>query len=112
MEAYLSAVERKASLQKRKTAAKDALDAYTAEIFRRFEGRINELLDRFGATFRLGGTNRSYHGGKPSSSYQLVINDVPVDVGRADTPLAQASFRNTLSAGDRSALACVLRRQR
>lgn len=47
----------------------------------------------------------TYRGGPPSSSYQIVINKTPVDLGDAATPLAQPSFKNTLSAGDRSTLA-------
>ena len=40
-----------------------------------------------------------------TSSYQLVINQVLVDVGTGEVAIARPSFKNTLSAGDRSTLA-------
>ena len=58
--------------------------------------------------FRVQGTKAEYPSGVPSSSYQLLINDVPVELGREATTLAEPSFRNTLSGGDRSALALSL----
>lgn len=62
----------------------------------------------FAAGFRIGGTGRSYIGGKPSSSYKLIINGTAVELGDDKTPLNIPSFRNTLSAGDRSTLALAL----
>jgi len=44
-------------------------------------------------------------GGVPSSNYQILINNTPVDLGDSETPLDKPSFRNTLSAGDKSTLA-------
>ena len=40
-----------------------------------------------------------------SSSYQLVINKTAIDLGDGRTPGHRPSFKNTLSAGDRSTLA-------
>ena len=59
----------------------------------------------FNAGFRITGAKRWYVGGSPSSTYQLVINDVPVHLGDSQTSIGEPSFRNTLSAGDRSTLA-------
>src|SRR5262249_52346099 len=50
-------------------------------------------------------TKHDYRGGVPSSSYQIVINNTPVELGDANTPLDKPSFRNTLSAGDNGTLA-------
>ncbi len=47
----------------------------------------------------------AYPGGVPSSSFQILINNTAVDLGDAETPLSQPSFRNTLSSGDKSTLA-------
>lgn len=44
-------------------------------------------------------------GGVATSSYQLVINDTAVDLGDSKTPADRPSFKNTLSAGDRTTLA-------
>jgi wobble nucleotide-excising tRNase len=70
-----------------------------------YEKTINRLLDEFQAGFRITGTAPSYAGGVVSSSYKIVINDTPVELGNADTALDKPSFRNTLSSGDKSTLA-------
>lgn len=102
---YHDAIAGKKELEGQKKSAKEALDRYTSTIFSTYQTKINELLDKFGAGFRIGNTSRSYLGGTASSDYQLVINDVTVGLGGPDTPLEQTSFRNTLSSGDRSTLA-------
>jgi len=63
------------------------------------------LLADFQAGFSITGTSHGYRGGVPSSNYQILINNTPVDLGDSKTPLDEPSFRNTLSAGDRSTLA-------
>ncbi len=102
---YLEAVAAKASLDAQKVAAKTKLDDYCKKVFAQYEERINQLLDIFGAGFRIGETKTSYAGGNVSSSFHILINNVPVELGDPDTPLGQACFRNTLSSGDRSTLA-------
>lgn len=99
-------------LQKQKTecvaekkTAKEGLDDYTSNVIVGFQERINALLQKFGATFRIIRTAHNYQGRKPRSSYSLQINGVTVDLGDPKTPLSEPSFRNTLSAGDRRTLA-------
>src|SRR6185312_7337648 len=41
----------------------------------------------------------------PNSTLCVRINDTTVEMGSAETPLSEPSFKNTLSAGDRSTLA-------
>jgi wobble nucleotide-excising tRNase len=105
---YTAAENAKARLNSEKTTAKTALDKYSEGVLAMHEKRINELLQMFGAGFRISGTERSYVGGKPSSTYKLVINGVTVNLGDEKTPASSPSFRNTLSAGDRSTLAFAL----
>jgi len=81
------------------------LNAHNASVFGKYEKRINELLENFGAGFRIGNTKGEYPGGKPSSTFNLVINGTSVALGKSDSDLSKPSFRNTLSAGDKSALA-------
>jgi wobble nucleotide-excising tRNase len=81
------------------------LDAHTSAVVRPYQNRINALLDAFNAGFTIAETSHSYPGGIASSSYQLVINDMPVDIGNSKTPNSEPSFKNTLSAGDRTTLA-------
>jgi wobble nucleotide-excising tRNase len=93
----------KADLEKQ--AAKAALEHYSRDVFQRYQARINQLLANFGATFRIEKAREHYLGGKPSSTYCLVIEGEEVELGDTNTPLTKPSFKNTLSAGDKSALA-------
>ena len=93
-----------------KTAAKLKLEEYSKDVFQRYQGRINGLLKKFGTSFRIGNTMAEYPGGKPRTSYSLTIETMgggteEVELGDAKTPLGEPSFKNTLSAGDKSALA-------
>lgn len=102
---YQDVVDKKGDLERQKREAKAKLDEYTAKILPKYERRINQLLQMFYAGFRIGGTTRKYIGGTPSTFYQIVIDGISVPLGDAELPLGTASFRNTLSAGDRSTLA-------
>lgn len=104
-EKYQNSLERKKLLEEKKVTAKQALDDYGTEILASFETRINEILGLFGASFRIGATTRQYLGGRPSSIYQIVIDEVGVGLGDQNTAVGMPCFRNTLSAGDRSTLA-------
>src|SRR5205807_904037 len=81
------------------------LDAHTNAVVRPYQNRINTLLGNFNAGFTIAETTHAFPGGVASSSYQLVINSTPVDIGSSKTPTGQPSFKNTLSAGDRMTLA-------
>ncbi|MDA7999874.1 MAG: AAA family ATPase [Alphaproteobacteria bacterium] len=95
----------KKQLDDDKKKAKKDLDDYTGEVIGNYEGTINILLKRFRAGFSIKNSGKEYIGGKPSSVYQIQINEHPVDLGDANTPYSQHSFRTTLSAGDKSTLA-------
>lgn len=95
----------KKKLEAEKLEAKKRLDQYSSAIFQQYQGNINRLLQMFGADFRIENTGGRYTGGTPSSTYHLVINDSPVELGDAETPLTQPSFRNTVSSGDKTTLA-------
>jgi wobble nucleotide-excising tRNase len=103
--AYSDASDAKTALDAEKAAAKTNLDNYSDTVVAQYEKRINELLQVFGAGFRIGETKTSYVGGNVSFTFHIVINKVPVALGDPTTPAAQACFKNTLSAGDRSTLA-------
>jgi len=104
-EKYETAQALKKALEYAKSSVKEKLDEYTEEVIGRYEHTINQFLDDFHAGFRITGTKHGYPGGVASSSYQILINDVPVEIGDSNTPLDQPSFKNTLSSGDRSTLA-------
>jgi wobble nucleotide-excising tRNase len=106
--AWKAAEKEKTRLNDEKSTAKTDLDTHGATVLTVHEKRINDLLKMFAAGFRISGTERSYAGGKPSSSYKLQINNVDVELGDENTPKSSPSFGNTLSAGDRSTLALAL----
>ncbi|MGB3539115.1 MAG: AAA family ATPase [Mesorhizobium sp.] len=98
----------KTDLENEKTTKRERLDEHTAQLIALYGDSINRFLSAFNAGFRISSPTHSYRGGTPSSSYQIIINGVPVDLGDASTPLDKPSFRNTLSAGDRNTLALAL----
>lgn len=108
--ALLLARKAKLDIEIAKTTAKQKLEDYSKDVFQRYQGRINELLKKFGASFRIRNTMAEFPGGKPRTSYCLTFETdagswEEVELGDAKTSLDEPSFKNTLSAGDKSALA-------
>ncbi|HWI26409.1 MAG TPA: AAA family ATPase, partial [Stellaceae bacterium] len=104
-EAYQALMARKETAEAGRREARAKLEAHTKKVVTPYEGRINELLDSFNAGFRIAETTYSFPGGTATSTYRLVINRTRVDLGDANTGTAMPSFKNTLSAGDRTTLA-------
>ena len=84
-------------------AARDALNQYRDNVFPAYENSINDYLQRFNAGFRLDSVNSVNTRTGSSCNYSVLINQVPVPLSAQGDN--EASFRNTLSAGDRNALA-------
>ncbi len=103
--AYEVAHNEKKALEVTKEDVKKKLNVYTTEVMGRYEKNINRLLNGFNAGFRITGTRHGYPGGVTSAGYQVLINDVAVDLGDERTPIDKPSFGNTLSSGDKSTLA-------
>lgn len=95
----------KEKLEKEKAQAKNDLDEYADEIIENYEPSLNKHLCRCGVGFRIIGLGRDYRGGKPRTDYCIKIDGESVDLGGTDTPMDEPSFKNTLSSGDKSALA-------
>jgi wobble nucleotide-excising tRNase len=95
----------KSKLDKDKDAAKAALDKHADKMINDYQATINKLLKGFGAGFSITNSKKTYIGGTPTSVYQILINNQPVDLGDGSTPVGQPCFRTTLSAGDKSTLA-------
>jgi wobble nucleotide-excising tRNase len=98
------AVEKARSELARDTARAD-LDNYRSTIFPAYEGAINTYLQRFNAGFRLASVASTNTRGGSACTYSAVINNTPVPVTASDPADGEPSFRSTLSAGDRNALA-------
>jgi wobble nucleotide-excising tRNase len=95
----------KDGIEARKEVIRKQLDAHTKTVVKPYERRINDYLAAFNAGFTITETKHAYPGGVATSSYQLVINNMAVDLGDSKTPGDRPSFKNTLSAGDRTTLA-------
>lgn len=102
---YVAVLAAKKALEDQKAGIKEQLDKYTQKVIGTYEQTINRLLNDFQAGFRITGTTHGYPGGIASSSYQISINETPVELGDSNTPLNKPSFKNTLSSGDKSTLA-------
>lgn len=100
-DAYLAEKEAKKKTETLRKEARTQLDTYRDEIFPAFEEAINNYLQRFGASFRLGAVKSVNNRGGSSASYCMIINQQNVDITADEGP----SFKNTLSAGDRNTLA-------
>lgn len=95
-------LQTKLQLETDKISAKDALDKHSELIFGQYESTMNDHLSMFGAEFRLKDTSGNYQGGKPNSTYSLVINSCSIEL---DGEHGKHSFKTTLSGGDKSCLA-------
>lgn len=99
---------RKDAIAKEKAALRDELNAHGRAITATLGTTINAYLGRLNAGFRIDYREPDYRGKEPAASYQILINEVAVSPRSAGDALGQPSFRNTLSAGDKSTLALAL----
>ncbi len=104
-EDYIKLHREKEKLESEKSIAKDALETYSKQILQKYEKDINNHLENFGAGFKICNSGTKYPGGKPTTDYQLSINDTAINLGDAKSVPTTPCFRNTLSAGDKSTLA-------
>jgi wobble nucleotide-excising tRNase len=102
---YVKLNAEKEALDKRKVEARSKLDEYSSTVVEGYRKSINAYLNTFTAGFQLDRMRVEYSGRVPNSTFCVVINDTHVEMGNGDTPIGEPSFRNTLSAGDKSTLA-------
>ncbi len=102
---YRKLVDHRSNMQHEKEKKEHNLERLSVEILERCHERINDLLSCLNAGFRLMKMEYKKPGGYPEATWLLNIRARPIALGNKDTPLSQPSFKNTLSAGDRSALA-------
>ncbi|WP_315773029.1 MULTISPECIES: AAA family ATPase [unclassified Bradyrhizobium] len=88
-----------------KAQARSSLESYSSAVVARHLRVINAHLDNFNAGFSIAELKVEYTGREPNSTFCAVINGKTVNMGSSKTPLDQPSLKNTLSGGDRSALA-------
>jgi wobble nucleotide-excising tRNase len=102
---YLEERAAKAATEWLRDQTREQIDQHRAVAFPRCQAGINRYLERFGVGFGIARVAAADTRGGATCNYDVVINNVSIPIGAGDTLPAQPSFRNTLSAGDRSALA-------
>jgi wobble nucleotide-excising tRNase len=105
---YAEFLEDKRDLEEQKQTAREALDQYADQIIEDYGDSINKHLCNCGAGFQIVDLSRNYRGGKPRTEYRLQIDNECINLGSQDTSIGEPSFKNTLSSGDKSALAFSL----
>lgn len=98
-----AAKQAKTALSKEKDRLREELNAHGKAITEKLGATINEYLRRLNAGFRIDYREPDYRGKEPAASYQILINEQPVSPRASE--IDKPSFRNTLSAGDKSTLA-------
>jgi len=103
--AYDAASNVKSAAQQEKQRANEALREQSNQLFERYGSRINELLTLFGADFRIVSDGVTFRGG-PSGQLAIELSGVRISATpEAASDPSKISLANTLSGGDRSALA-------
>ena len=99
---------RKRAIEKEKGEKRTALTAHTKTVTEGLGTTINAYLDRLGAGFRIDYQQPNYRGNEPAAAYNILINNVPVPPRASNDDVAKHTFKNTLSAGDKSVLALAI----
>ena len=88
------------SATKAKAAARSALNAEMKQTLEKYQKSINDLLIKFGASFRIESMAANFRGGAPRSEYGLALRgkSLPLEGG-------PPSFGTALSEGDKRTLA-------
>lgn len=100
---YLAADARLSQIKTDKTAAQSALTSYTRTTMAARQGAVNELLEDFGASFRIVDTKTNFVGREPNTEFAIEIGAHKVKAG--DKSDSEPSFKTILSAGDKTTLA-------
>lgn len=102
---YIAEKDAKAATERLREQAKTALDQYRSTVFPNYQAAINRYLTRFYAGYQIDAVTAVNTRGGPTCTYNVVINNTPVAVSGGNPQPGEHSFKNTLSAGDRNALA-------
>lgn len=94
----------KEEIEKEKSKLQRQRDNATARLLERCKDSVNRRLQEFNAGFSLEEMKPEQAQGKTAAAWAIAIRETPIDVGKKATP-REPNFKNTLSAGDRSALA-------
>lgn len=102
---YMRERAAKEATERQRDQAKATLEEHRSRVFPGYQTAINLYLQRFNAGFRLDSVTYANTRGGATCTYSVLINNTLVPIGGAEPEAGTPSFRNTLSAGDRNALA-------
>lgn len=101
---YLEERASKQATERQRDETRTTLELHRTSAFPGYQIAINLYLERFNAGFRLNSVTYANTRGGPTCTYDVLINNTAVSIG-PDYAHGLPSFRNTLSGGDRNALA-------
>lgn len=104
-ETYLAERAAKHQTETERERVRNELDQQRVAIFNGYQTAINVYLQRFNAGFRLDRVLSANTRGGATCTYNVLVNETPIAVAGGESGPGEPSFRNTLSAGDRNALA-------
>ena len=105
IDASLKAKRQDARAKKVRTEVQTRLKSASETSASHYHAQVNDYLQKFGATFRISKISNSMTGNVGSVAYGLVVRGHPVERGRRAAEAGEASFKNTLSTGDKTTLA-------
>ena len=109
-EDYIQEKEAKGDAEMERNEVRNELNQYRENVFPKLQNGVNKYLQQFNAGYRIGSLTpvNLGRGSGSTCTYNVVINDSPIAVRKSKIPPGEPSFRNSLSAGDRNALALAL----
>lgn len=105
VDAYLAAKRRDQRARDMRTQVQKRLKQANEDAAAHYHQRVNRYLARFGASFTISKITNSMQGNAGQADYGLLIKGETVSRGRGRQADAIPTFRNTLSAGDKTTLA-------
>lgn len=105
VKAYFRAKKRDERARRIRTAIQKSLKKANEDAAEHYHQRVNHYLGRFGASFTISKITNNMQGNAGQSDYGLIIKGETIARHRGRQADAVTSFRNTLSAGDKTTLA-------
>jgi wobble nucleotide-excising tRNase len=103
--AYLTEKSAKEQAERDKETAQQALNTHRDTVFPAYQAAINTYLVRFNAGFSIEKVQPQNTAGRPSCTYEVVLNSHRVPVTSGTAAPGSPAFKNTMSGGDRNSLA-------
>ena len=102
---YLGERHAKKTTEQERNTTRTALDEHRLNAFPEYQTSVNQYLSQFNAGFRLDQVTSANTRSGSTCTYNVLINNTQVPVGRVSSEIEEPSFGSTLSAGDRNTLA-------